>query len=822
MAANATAAAKCPGPMKATSQGAFQGENPLDYALPLAILQICLVVVVTRGLAYLLRPLRQPRVIAEIIGGILLGPSALGRSQKFLHAVFPAQSMTVLDTLANLGLLFFLFLVGLELDISAIRRTGKKALAIALAGISVPFALGIGTSFAFRATIVKGAPQGPFLVFMGVALSITAFPVLARILAELKLLTTDLGRMAMSAAAVNDVAAWILLALAIALSGDGSPIISLWVLLTAAGFVIAICLFLRPVLAWMAHRSPEGEPVKEVYICATLAIVLAAGFVTDTIGIHALFGAFMVGIVVPKDGPFAGVLIEKVEDLISGLFLPLYFVSSGLKTNVATIKGAKSWGLLVLVIANACLGKIGGTVITSLFVKIPAREAVTLGFLMNTKGLVELIVLNIGRDRKVLNDESFAIMVLMALFTTFITTPIVMAIYKPARKAVPYKRRTVGDAAGAGADTELRVLACFHTNRHIPTLLNLVEASRGSGTGRTRRLTMYAMHLVELSERSSAISLVQRARRDGMPFFNSKEQRTEQMVVAFEAFQQLSSVRVRPMTAISDLDTIHRDVIGSAADKRAAIVIMPYHRALHHDGSFQSLGSSYHAINKRVLREAPCSVAILVDRGLGGHAQVSAKNVSFSVAAIFFGGPDDREALAYATRMAEHPGVAVTLARFKPSSRLRSELEEEEAAADEAAVEAFKAKVGMTKDGSVRFEEPEGYTKEQVAETLESLAGFNVFVVGRMPAAAPTMVERADELGPVGSYLVSTEFRTSASVLVIKRYDPATNPKSKRFDPKARPPAATEEDVLDDEEMGGAGAGAAVVPVARSPMSDIA
>jgi Kef-type K+ transport system membrane component KefB len=742
-------------------------------------------------------------------GGILLGPSALGRSSKFLDAVFPPRSMTVLDTLSNLGLLFFLFLVGLELDISTIRRTGKKAVAIALAGISIPFALGIGTSYAFRATIVEGAPQGPFLVFMGVALSITAFPVLARILAELKLLTTDLGRMAMSAAAVNDVAAWILLALAIALSGSGSPIISLWVLLTAAGFVIAICVFLRPLLAWMTRQSPEGEPVKEVYICATLSIVLAAGFVTDTIGIHALFGAFMVGIVVPKDGPFAGVLIEKVEDLISGLFLPLYFVSSGLKTNVATIKGAKSWGLLVLVIANACLGKIGGTVITSLLVKIPVREAITLGFLMNTKGLVELIVLNIGRDRKVLNDETFAILVLMALFTTFITTPVAMAIYKPARPSVPYKRRTVECAPG-DADSELRVLACFHANRHIPTLLNLVEASRGTGR---RRLTMYAMHLVELSERSSAITLVQRARRNGMPFFNSREQRAEQMVVAFEAFQQLSSVKVRPMTAISDLDTIHRDVIDSAADKRAAIVIMPYHKALQHDGSFHSLGSAYHAINKRVLREAPCSVAILVDRGLGGHAQVSAKNVAFSVAVLFFGGPDDREALAYATRMAEHPGIGVTLARFQPN---RPQPHEDNHA-DEEAVQAFKAKMGSVNDGSVRFEERETCTKEAVLETLESLSRFNAFVVGRMPPTAP-LVEKPDELGPVGSYLVSPEFRTSASVLVIKRYDPATNPKSKRFDPKARPPIATEEDVL-DEEMGGA----AVVPVASSPpVSNIA
>uniref|UniRef100_J3NF19 Uncharacterized protein n=1 Tax=Oryza brachyantha TaxID=4533 RepID=J3NF19_ORYBR len=719
---------------------------------------------------------------------MLLGPSVLGRSSQFMQHVFPPKSMSVLDTLANIGLLFYLFLVGLELDISAIRRAGTKVLAIALAGISVPFALGIGTSFAFRATIVKGAPQAPFLVFMGVALSITAFPVLDRILAELKLLTTDVGRMAMSAAAVNDVAAWILLALAVALSGSGSPIISLWVLLTAAGFVVAVVLLLRPVLAWMARRSPEGEPIKESYICATLAIVLAAGFVTDTIGIHALFGAFVVGIVVPKDGPFAGVLIEKLEDLVASLFLPLYFVSSGLKTNVATIRGAKSWGLLVLVIVNACLGKIGGTVITSFLVKIPVREAVTLGFLMNTKGLVELIVLNIGKDRKVLNDESFAIMVLMALVTTFITTPVVMAVYKPARPVVPYKRRTVDSR---DADGELRVLACFHTNRNIPTLLNLVESSRGTGRG---RLVMYAMHLVELSERSSAISLVHRARRNGMPFFNSGDKQTEQMVVVFEAFQQLSSVRVRPMTAPPPPPPPPRDVVDSAVSKRAAIVVMPYHKVLQHDGAFQSLGSAYHAINKRVLREAPCSVAVLVDRGLGGHAQVSAKNVAFSVAMLFFGGPDDREALAYAARMAEHPGVAVTLSTFRPSRPVPGG----DRATDEAAVAAFKSKVGMAKDGSVRFEEQEACTSEEVLETINSLSMFSVFVVGRMPPTAP-LVENPDELGPVGSFLASPEFKTSASVLVIKRYDPATNPASKSFNPRAKPPAGTDEDALDEE-----------------------
>ncbi|PAN20227.1 hypothetical protein PAHAL_3G393600 [Panicum hallii] len=757
--------AKALKPMKATSDGVFQGENPLNSALPLAILQICIVVVLTRVLAFMLRPLRQPRVIAEIIGGILLGPSALGRSTVFLNTVFPKQSLTVLDTLANIGLLYFLFLVGLELDLRAIRRTGSSALVIAVAGISLPFIMGIGTSYVLQQTVARGVPTGPFLVFMGVALSITAFPVLARILAELKLLTTDLGRMAMSAAAVNDVVAWILLALAIALSGSGSPLVSLWVLLTGVGFVLAAFFFLRPVLNWMARRSPEGEPVKELYICATLAIVLAAGFATDTIGIHALFGAFIVGIIVPKEGPFAGVLLEKVEDLISGLFLPLYFVSSGLKTNVMTIKGGESWELLVLVVGTACIGKIGGTLIASLVVRVPLREAVTLGFLMNTKGLVELIVLNIGKDRHVLNDETFAILVLMALITTFITTPVVMAIYKPARRGPPYKNRAV---ERANPNDEFRMMACFHSTRNIPTIINLMESSRGK---RKRGITVYAMHLVELSERSSAISMVHKARRNGMPFWNRRcngDGDVDQLVVAFETYQQLSRVSIRAMTAISDLHTIHEDIVTSAHQKRAALIVLPFHKLHQMDGHMESLGDQYQHINQRVLHHAPCSVGILVDRGLGGAAQVAASDVSYTIVVIFFGGRDDHEALAYGMRMVEHPGIALHVLRFSPQS------DAGDRATDDAFLEDFRTNVANGNE-SVQYEEKQVGGRAEVIEAFKAAGRCNLFLVGQGAPCTPLADRSTDdcpELGPVGSYLVLPEFSTVASVLVMKQYDP--------------------------------------------------
>ncbi|KAM0936767.1 putative cation/H+ exchanger, sodium/solute symporter superfamily [Dioscorea sansibarensis] len=764
MGSNGTAASPCPKPLPATSNGAWQGDNPLDHALPLVILQICLVLVVTRSLAFVLRPIRQPRVIAEIIGGILLGPSALGRSKAFLNNVFPKQSLTVLDTLANIGLLFFLFLVGLELDLNSIRRTGKQALAIAVAGISLPFALGVGTSFIFQSTVAKDARHIPFLVFMGVALSITAFPVLARILAELKLLTTELGRLAMSAAAFNDVVAWVLLALAIALSGSGSALVALWVLLCGIAFVAFVALAIRPALVWMAKSSQEGEPVKESYICVTLATVLAAGFITDAIGIHALFGAFVVGIFVPKDGPFGRVMIEKIEDLVTGLFLPLYFVSSGLKTNIATISTGQSWGLVVLVITTACIGKILGTILVSLFVKVPCREAVTLGFLMNTKGLVELIVLNIGKDRKVLNDETFAIMILMALFTTFITTPIVMAIYKPARPATPYKHRTI---KRNDTQSELRILACFRGNSNIPTLVNLIESSRGI---RRHGLTVYALHLLELSERSSAIHMVHRARRNGLPFWNKKANsgNGDHYVVAFEAFQRLSPVSVRPMTCISDLQTMHDDILDSAQQKRVALIVLPFHKTMQADGSFQSFGRAYQQINQRVLERAPCSVGILIDRGFGGRAQILASDVSYRIGVIFFGGADDREALAYGASMAEHPGIALVVFRLSLlSSQVSITMDATDRAADDAAIAAVRAS-----NESIRFQEFEVATQAEFGTAIKDLGRCNLLLVGR---STPTMGPRASldcpELGPVGSYLATDEFSSTTSVLVLQQYN---------------------------------------------------
>uniref|UniRef100_A0A6N2KRB0 Uncharacterized protein n=1 Tax=Salix viminalis TaxID=40686 RepID=A0A6N2KRB0_SALVM len=704
--------------IKTSSNGAWQGDNPLDFAFPLLIVQATLIIVLSRFLAFLLRPLRQPKVIAEIVGGILLGPSAFGRNKEYLHRIFPKWSAPILESVASIGLLFFLFLVGLELDLSSIRRSGKRAFGIAFAGITLPFIGGIGVAFVFRKTI-EGEDQvgyGQFLVFMGVALSITAFPVLARILAELKLLTTQVGETAMAAAAFNDVAAWILLALAVALAGDGnggehkSPLISIWVLIS--------------------------------------------GFMTDLIGIHSIFGAFVFGLTIPK-GEFAERLMERIEDFVSGLLLPLYFASSGLKTDVATISGGRSWGLLVLVITTACAGKIIGTFVVAMMLMIPARESLTLGVLMNTKGLVELIVLN---------DESFAILVLMALFTTFITTPTVMAIYKPARGGSSSgTHRKLGDLTTTkDARDELRILACAHGPGNVPSLISLIESARST---KKSQLRLFIMHLVELTERPSSITMVQRARKNGLPFINRSRRGEwhDRVSGAFQAYSHLGRVSVRPMTEISALATMHEDICQVAENKRVTVIILPFHKQWRGEGDDQSMdnmGHGWRGVNRRVLKEAPCSVAVLVDRGFGNGSRTPGPNtdVTQKVCIVFFGGPDDREALVLGGRMAEHPAVKVTVLRFVEKEEERnhvvlqlspSKCSEQSYSFSTAAMNREEEKATMAEfrnnwAGTVEYSEKEASNIVKGVLATGRSGDYDLIVVGKGRFPSTMVAELAD------------------------------------------------------------------------------
>ncbi|KAL8539815.1 hypothetical protein ACS0TY_001426 [Phlomoides rotata] len=781
----------CYAPTMITTNGIWQGDNPLDYSLPLFILQLTLVVVTTRILVFLLKPLRQPRVISEILGGIILGPSVLGRSSNFANTIFPLRSVMVLETMANVGLLYFLFLVGVEMDIGVIKRTGKRAIAIAISGMILPFLIGVAFAFILHHS-VEFVKLSTFILFLGVALSVTAFPVLARILAELKLLNTDIGRLAMSSALINDICAWILLAFAIALAeNEAMSLASLWVILSSAVFVVFCVYVIRPIIAWMIRRSPEGEAISEFYICLILTGVMISGFITDAIGTHSVFGAFVFGLVIPN-GPLGVTLIERLEDFVSGLLLPLFFAISGLKTDVSSITGVGTWALLAVVIILACAGKVAGTLLVTLYYKMPFQEGLTLGLLMNAKGLVEMIVLNVGKDQKVLDDKAFAIMVLVALVMTAVVTPVVTHIYKPARKHAPYKRRTVQRAK---PDGEFRVLVCVHTPRNVPTIINLLEASHPT---KKSPICTYVLHLVELTGRASAMLIVHTTRKSGRPALNRTQAQSDHIIHAFENFEQHSGfVSVNPLTAISPYSTMHEDICDVAEDKRVALIIIPFHKQQTVDGGMEATNPAIRTINQNVLANAPCSVGILVDRGLTGSTRLAANQIAHSVAVLFFGGADDREALAYGWRMCEHPGINLTVMRFVPGDnvvgegsrhsrggegggggemlRVSTDHDDRQKQVDEDYINEFRARTAN--DASVVYAERLVNHGEETVAVIRSIDPVHdLFIVGRGEGVTSPLTagltdwSECPELGPIGDLLASSDFAATYSVVVVQQY----------------------------------------------------
>jgi len=412
------------------------GESPIHTELTLFLVQLVIVVVTSKLLALLLRYVKQPAVIAEVLTGVILGPSVFGYIPNYLDTIFPTHSLPIFNVFANFGLIIFMFLVGLELDTGLLKKNLRKALVISIASIVVPFALGLASSYLIYIRLIDPAVSfASFLLFIGVAMSITAFPVLARILTEAKMVQTDIGAMALSAAALNDVVAWCVLALVVSIARAGNALGALYTFLMLIGFILIMFLGFRTLLNRFAEKRQTFNVVRMPIMIVLLIMIFFCAWITEIIGVHAIFGSFILGIIIPRTYGFAEQLIERIEDLVVIILLPLYFTYSGLRTNIGSINDGETVGLLLLTIVVACVGKVVGTVVSSKIMKNGWRDSFTLGILLNTKGLVELIILNVGLDVGVLNTKVFTMFVIMALVTTFVTQPLLYLVYlRPMKK----------------------------------------------------------------------------------------------------------------------------------------------------------------------------------------------------------------------------------------------------------------------------------------------------------------------------------------------------------------------------------------------------
>ena len=401
-------------------------------SLKLLVLQIGTILIVARLVGWLFRKAHQPRVVGEMVAGILLGPSLLGwLAPGISSALFPLESLGHLNSLSQIGLLLFMFLVGLELDLSHLRELGHAAVMTSWVSIIAPFVLGsLFALFLYPRLSDQSVSLTGFALFMGAAMSVTAFPVLARILIERNMLRTRVGSVAITCAAVDDVTAWCILAGITVIVRSSSLELPVWLTLSGlVAFVLLMLFGVRRALRKLTALYERRGSLTQDLVAIILLVVLASGWITESLGVHALFGAFLAGVVMPRHPDLSRELSQKLEALVVVLMLPLYFALTGLRSSFFLIAGASMWLYCFAIIVLAVVGKLGGSLVSARVNGMSWRESAAVGVLMNTRGLVELVILNIGLDLGILSPALFSMMVLMALVTTLMTTPLLAWIY---------------------------------------------------------------------------------------------------------------------------------------------------------------------------------------------------------------------------------------------------------------------------------------------------------------------------------------------------------------------------------------------------------
>jgi Kef-type K+ transport system membrane component KefB len=500
-----------------------------NFQDPLGILlaQIITIILVARVFGWIFKKIGQPSVIGEIIAGIVLGPSLLGiYFPEFSHLLFPQESLGNLKFLSQIGLILFMFVIGMELDLKALKNKANEAVVISHASIVIPFALGIGLSyFVYDRFAPEGVKFLSFSLFMGIAMSITAFPVLARIVQERGINKTRLGAIVITCAAADDITAWCILAVVIAIVKAGSFVSSLYVIMLAMLYVASMLFIVKPFLKRIGDLYGTKDSLVKPVVAIFFLVLIVSSYATEVIGIHALFGAFMTGVIMPDIAKFRNIFIDKVEDVSVILLLPLFFVFTGLKTEIGLINDPYLWKVTGCIILVAVVGKFFGSALAAKFVGQNWRDSLTIGALMNTRGLMELIVLNIGLELKVLTPAVFTMMVIMALVTTFMTGPALNLIN------FIFKDKVVEIPEISTKTNKFRILISFGNNEKGKSLLRLANSLIKN---QKENSTITAMHL-SMSDEVHQFNLDEKERTSFSPIIEESKALSQEITTIFKA-----------------------------------------------------------------------------------------------------------------------------------------------------------------------------------------------------------------------------------------------------------------------------------------------
>lgn len=598
------------------------------HSLLILVGQIAIILALSRVMGLLFARLHQPQVMGEMIAGIMLGPSLLGWiAPDAWDTIFPPATIRYLNVLSQIGVVFFLFLIGLELDPKLLRKRGHAAVVISHVSIVAPFLLGAALALYLYPLVFTRTPEMRFTsvaLFMGAAMSITAFPVLARILTERNLHKTQVGAIAITCAAVDDVSAWCMLAFVVGVARAKGLDPAMWTAALSAIYVLVMFFVIRPLVGRIEKVYDRQGRLSQNVVAAIFLLILASAWTTEAIGIHALFGAFLMGAIMPKGTRFVRHLSEKLEDYTVVFLLPIFFAYTGLKTQINLINNGELWLLTGLIIAVACAGKFGGSMLAARSCGLGWRESSAIGILMNTRGLMELVILNIGRELGVITDAVFAMMVIMALVTTALTTPVLNLVY-PERM---FGIEKIAGGVGKQVRKAFSVLIPVSDPASGSSLLKIASMLTGTNTDHE----LLALHLKPPVDRD--------AYRAGLDDATAPQD-TSLTPLLTEAKQV--GVNVEPISFVSR--DIADDIAGVAQTRHVNLVLMGFHRPVI---GRAILGGTVH----RVLTTAPADVAIFVDRKFTDARKILVP---------YLGGTHDRLALELAERMARHTDAKVTV-----------------------------------------------------------------------------------------------------------------------------------------------------------------
>ncbi|KAK8592168.1 hypothetical protein V6N13_062754 [Hibiscus sabdariffa] len=753
-----------------TSDSLFSQKNDENiFKHHLIILQLQLAVIFTLAtlIHLILRRFYLPRLISEVLAGVILGPSVLGRFFPNISSVlFPYQSIKILATLTRFGYLFFMFLIGVKMDVNLIRKSGKREWTIGSLVIVFPLLLGVHTAKEISLNVDKIDERylEGVALFTGV-LMLTSFPVVAILLMHLKIINSELGHLTLSSALISDLISVVIVNLD--KFGQLTKLASSHVAIKSILLIIAVILFvitiLRQMIFWIIRRTPEGKPVKDAYLFFVIIALLVVAIVGENAGLQYMYGPFILGLTVPTGHPLASTLIEKLDTIVSGWMLPLMSTYCGYRSDLWELNRQPPYWI-IFVFTLGFLFKTSCGFIPAICFKVPLKDATALSLMLTAKGIIELGTFATNADKQSTVPQEFTWGVLIVFVLASLVPILTRLLHDPSKTYNGYQQRTVMNST---LNEGVRMLACAHRQDDAMSAIKLLQLTNPT-TGTP--LSVYGLYLEELVGGSSPLllnhQLGQKSSSDGG--------RWKPIIDVFKYFksQCTKPTQVQVFTAISPPSLMHEDVCWVAFDNAVALIILPFHRKWNRKGNMISDSKELRAFNTKVMNKAPCSVGILIDRDQARTSSITDNSSTYHVCVLYLGGKDDREALSIARRMKGWPSVYLTVVRFKEDDV--SAQNGWESMLDDECLRDMKH---QSKDnGNVLYKEEiirhGADTSVLVGSILD--ANYDLILVGRHSKSESPLLDGLSawtdlpELGPIGDMLAST-FRVSSLDFLIEK-----------------------------------------------------